>query len=198
MERALFRPWGMAGGGPGVPASITVERQDEAPQLLGRVDMLTLRAGDRVTIRTAGAGGYGDPYRRDPPLVLDDVRRGLLGADAALRDYGVVVRDGAADEAATSARRAELRETVASAGPERAAWDEVFAPALLDRLAAAQAPLSVAQRQAARSALYAQVLALLPAGFPRAAAEPETRAAARMQLESGIAAFERAAEGDQA
>jgi N-methylhydantoinase B len=41
---------------------------------------------------TAGAGGYGDPRRRDPELVLADVIDGKVTAEGAERDYGVVVR----------------------------------------------------------------------------------------------------------
>ncbi len=188
MERALFRPWGMAGGGPGAPAHLLVERAAATPQTLSRIDVLTLARGDRVTLLTAGAGGYGDPFRRDPARVRDDVRRGLLDAAAARRDYGVALADGAVDEAATHAARAGRRDPVDAAGPERSAWDSVFAPDLLDRLASALAPLPVARRQAIRTALYAKVLAALPQGFPATSADAATCAGARAILESGIAA----------
>ncbi len=170
MERALFRPWGMAGGGPGAPALLMIERAGEAPRNLARIDMLELRRGDRVTLLTAGAGGYGDPFRRDPIRVLDDVRRGLLDADDARRDYGVAIVAGALDAPATAALRAAPRTERDAAGPERTAWDSVFAPALLDRLARILQELPVTQRQAVRARLYADVLASLPPGFPAQAA----------------------------
>ena len=187
MERALFRPWGMAGGGPGLPAELLVERAGAAPETLRRVDMLTLARGDRVTLLTAGAGGYGDPFRRDPGRVRDDVMRGLLDEAAARREYGVVISEGAVDAAATRALRAAPRERPAAQGPERTGWDGVFAPDLLDRFAARLAPLPVARRQAVRAALYAKVLAALPRGFPAAPADAATSAAARAIFETGIA-----------
>jgi N-methylhydantoinase B len=52
---------------------------------------LELKPGSRITIREAGAGGYGDPQKRAPEAVLSDVRDGFVTAKAALRDYGVAV-----------------------------------------------------------------------------------------------------------
>lgn len=41
--------------------------------------------------------------------MLRDVRRDLVSAEAAQRDYGVVIRDDAVDEAATDVLRAAQR-----------------------------------------------------------------------------------------
>ncbi len=57
-----------------------------------------------------GAGGWGDPLARAPGLVLRDVQRDLVSAEAALREYGVVVSGDTVDEAATEAERARHRE----------------------------------------------------------------------------------------
>jgi N-methylhydantoinase B len=40
---------------------------------------------------TAGGGGYGVPYERDPELVRQDVIAGYVTVDAARQDYGVVI-----------------------------------------------------------------------------------------------------------
>ena len=55
-----------------------------------------------------GGGGYGDPKSRDPARVLRDVRDGIVGREAAERDYGVAITtDGhAVDAARTAALRA--------------------------------------------------------------------------------------------
>jgi len=37
------------------------------------------------------ASGFGDPHERDPKRVLDDLLDGMITADDARRDYGVVV-----------------------------------------------------------------------------------------------------------
>ena len=40
---------------------------------------------------TPGGGGWGDPFNRDPDLVLRDVQDGVVSPEAARNDYGVVV-----------------------------------------------------------------------------------------------------------
>jgi len=55
-----------------------------------------------------GGGGYGDPYLRPPEKVLNDVKNGVVSAEKAVEDYGVVVdgKTNALNEEAT----AELRK----------------------------------------------------------------------------------------
>ena len=56
------------------------------------------------------AGGYGDPLERDPARVLDDVLDGLISAETAERDYGVVIVAGShVDAVATESARAARR-----------------------------------------------------------------------------------------
>ena len=63
--------------------------------------------GERLMLYMAGGGGMGNPKHRDPALVAQDVRGGLVSVDAAARDYGVVVSaDGVLDASATKALRA--------------------------------------------------------------------------------------------
>jgi N-methylhydantoinase B/oxoprolinase/acetone carboxylase alpha subunit len=45
----------------------------------------------RITLETAGGGGFGQPAERDPRQVLADVRSGLVSAQAAEEKYGVTV-----------------------------------------------------------------------------------------------------------
>ena len=67
-------------------------------------------AGERLVMEMPGGGGYGDPFERDPERVRDDVRNELVSAEAAARDYGVVLAaDGSVDRSATEVRRAEAR-----------------------------------------------------------------------------------------
>ena len=66
-------------------------------------------AGDRVVLEMPGGGGLGDACSRDADLVAQDVHNGLVSAQAALRDYGVVLRDdGRVDVEATRAARGTL------------------------------------------------------------------------------------------
>jgi N-methylhydantoinase B len=72
---------------------------------------VVLRAGDVVRIESAGGGGFGDAREREPELVLDDVRAGLVTRDVAERTYGVALSpDGnAVDPTRTAALRSPSR-----------------------------------------------------------------------------------------
>ena len=110
-DRATIPPWGINGGRHGGCSTKTLIRASgEVVELPSKIDQVPVSAGDTLVFRTAGAGGWGDPLDRDPELVLRDVLRDLVSAEAALRDYGVVIDGDAVDRAATEAERARLRE----------------------------------------------------------------------------------------
>jgi len=52
-----------------------------------------LLAGDSLQITVPSGGGFGDPHKRDPLKVLEDVLDGFTTAEAADRDYGVVLKE---------------------------------------------------------------------------------------------------------
>ncbi|MEM9475244.1 MAG: hydantoinase B/oxoprolinase family protein [Pseudomonadota bacterium] len=132
LERFVFRPWGVAGGGPGAVCRVILNHGLSTERELGKLDMYVAEAGDRITILTAGGGGYGDPFTRDPAAVLRDVVAGFVSVEAAARDYGVAVADGAIDVAATTALRADrVAPADFNFGPEREAWERVFDDATL-------------------------------------------------------------------
>ena len=62
--------------------------------------------------RTAGGGGWKDPFDRPSEKVFKDVRNGLVSIEKAKSDYGVVLdaKTLAIDESATDKLRVELRE----------------------------------------------------------------------------------------
>lgn len=137
LERFVFRPWGVAGGGPGAVCRVILNHGMPGERDLGKLDMYVAEAGDRVTILTAGGGGFGDPFERDPAAVLRDVVAGFVSVEKAATDHGVVVRNGALDGAATEALRAQGPARPAfDFGPERAAWEQVFDDATLCALSA--------------------------------------------------------------
>jgi N-methylhydantoinase B len=72
-----------------------------------------LDRGDVFFQNTSGGGGYGDPLEREPALVRQDVVDGLVSVECAATSYGVVVLTPShrVDEAATAARREELRRS---------------------------------------------------------------------------------------
>ena len=101
-------PWGLFGGADGATAESFVQEAG-APELR-REDPAkkVMPAGSLVVLRSAGGGGWGDPYARDPKRVLADVVEGHVSVEAAERDYGVVIDPvtQVLDEAATRRRRA--------------------------------------------------------------------------------------------
>ena len=64
---------------------------------------MRVMAGERFTCVGPAGGGYGDPLKRDPASVADDVADGFVSADTAKKDYGVMLTaSGAVDAGATA------------------------------------------------------------------------------------------------
>lgn len=159
LERFRFRPWGVYGGLPGSPGRAVLNPGTEGERDLGKITAARFRAGDVVAIIGAGGGGYGDPLRRDPQRVLADWRAGLLSEEAARRDYGVVIRDGAVDVEATAALRAARRSMREAPEPfnfcaEREALERQWPPAVLDAVNRWLYRQPVNKRPLLRSALF--------------------------------------------
>jgi N-methylhydantoinase B len=114
-ERWLTYPWGVNGGETGMRSTKRLVRGDGSEEWLpAKVEGIAVRAGDLLYFNTWGGGGWGDPYTRDPQLVLDDVNRGLVSVEGAQR-YGVVIMgdrvgEFAVDETATAALREQRVE----------------------------------------------------------------------------------------
>lgn len=90
-ERWLTYPWGVNGGDTGMRSTKRLVRTDGSEEWLpAKVEGIKVKAGDLLYFNTWGGGGWGDPYAREPQLVLDDVERGLVSAAGAAR-YGVVI-----------------------------------------------------------------------------------------------------------
>lgn len=108
IEGKINPPKGVRGGHDGAEPSAWVEdlktgERREIP-VVGRYD---LQSGEKVVSITPGGGGYGDPLERDVLAVLDDYRESRVTLEAAAADYGVVITEGAVDEAATAKIREE-------------------------------------------------------------------------------------------
>ena len=109
-ERWLTYPWGVLGGETGKRSTKKLVRKDGSEEWLpAKIEGVKVQAGDLLYFNTWGGGGWGDPYDRDPALVLQDIARRLVTPEGAKR-YGVIVsEDGVFDEVATEARRAQLK-----------------------------------------------------------------------------------------
>ncbi|MGI9658351.1 MAG: hydantoinase B/oxoprolinase family protein, partial [Gaiellaceae bacterium] len=106
-DRALLSPWGLGGAKHGGQSSKAILRADGTrEELPSKIDNVAVLAGDRIVFRSAGAGGWGDPLEREQAIVERDVKRRLVSAESAERDYGVVI----GDKDGTEALRKRLSE----------------------------------------------------------------------------------------
>jgi N-methylhydantoinase B len=108
MDNCLFPPYGVAGGQAGRPGEILLNPDTPRQrQISATSDGVDLQRGDLIRLITCGGGGWGDPFRRDPMTVQQDVARGFVTIQGALKDYGVVLDPltNAIDKAATEERR---------------------------------------------------------------------------------------------
>ncbi|MEL0079998.1 MAG: hydantoinase B/oxoprolinase family protein [Rhodospirillales bacterium] len=87
-DRHDTQPYGIFGGKAGARAE-TILNPDTHPQTLGSKDVTSLKRGDIVSFRLAGAGGYGPPAERDLKAIKRDIADGYISVNAAARDYGV-------------------------------------------------------------------------------------------------------------
>lgn len=136
-DRSVFSAWGLRGGMPGQASRFVKNPGTQGAIELGSTDIVLCDPNDVILIQGPGAGGYGDPARRDPALVADDVRRGLVSAESARRDYGVaLVADNMVDPAETERLRAARppREMEFGHGPGRAAFEAIWTVPRYDAL----------------------------------------------------------------
>ncbi|MGL4238949.1 hydantoinase B/oxoprolinase family protein [Tabrizicola sp.] len=82
MDHGRVGPQGALGGQDGAVNRVEVIRNGVTmvPEHLSKAQDIALKPGDRVRVRTPGGGGYGDPAKRDPGLVAEDVRLGRYDA----------------------------------------------------------------------------------------------------------------------
>jgi N-methylhydantoinase B len=90
-DRNETPPHGLFGAGPGALGVTMLNPDTPQQRRLHSKGTYRLAAGDVISWRTAGAGGYGRADQREPALVLHDVQEGLVSPDAAARDYKVKV-----------------------------------------------------------------------------------------------------------
>jgi N-methylhydantoinase B len=100
-ERVKNPARGRDGGGTGGAGQVSL-RSGRPIRPKGRQ---TVPPRDTIRLALPGGGGFGDPYARDPQRVLDDVVDGLITAEEAIRDYGVVTANGRIDIAETERLR---------------------------------------------------------------------------------------------
>jgi N-methylhydantoinase B len=103
-DRDKTGPSGAFGGEDGRRAEYLLIREGGETRLSSKTTV-ELEAGDVVSCRTCGGGGYGPAAERDPERVARDVREGKVSVDRARDVYRVALVGGAVDEQATNALR---------------------------------------------------------------------------------------------
>lgn len=110
-DRCVLSPFGVSTGTSGAHNSFTYRRggvEYQPGKIPGKATGCTVRRGDIIIMRSAGGGGYGNPFERPFDEVSADVAKGYLSVEGAERDYGVIVsEDGTIDEAASTTLREE-------------------------------------------------------------------------------------------
>lgn len=102
-DRTEYPPRGREGGGNGIKGALALKKAGIRLKSKGRQ---VIPAGDMLVLEMPGGGGYGDPHLRDPELVLEDVRSGLVTHENARDIYGVeITADFMVDRAATEKMR---------------------------------------------------------------------------------------------
>ncbi|MEM7542828.1 MAG: hydantoinase B/oxoprolinase family protein [Pseudomonadota bacterium] len=119
-ERSVV--WGIKGGLPSRPHGLWLEQQGEAKFLGAVFSDVPVYSGARFWRGTAGGGGFGDPLKRDPEAVLEDVIDEYVSVERAAKDYGVVLKvidEDLAEYEIDQAATVEARKEIAAS---RTAW----------------------------------------------------------------------------
>lgn len=111
IQKTKTEGWGLKGGKPGAKNVVALftneDNWDERIEVLVDNDDLhekkegeakfagmfrgTFQPGEVISNRSGGGGGFGNPYRRDPKKVREDVIDGYVSREAAREEYGVVI-----------------------------------------------------------------------------------------------------------
>jgi N-methylhydantoinase B len=87
-------PKGIDGGGDGKTGRCTLNPgTDEERVIPSRFSDYTLHPGDIVRLETPGGGGLGNPLKRDPAMVLIDVRNHYVTLEKARALYAVAIEE---------------------------------------------------------------------------------------------------------
>jgi N-methylhydantoinase B len=84
--RYIYPPEGIFGGQDGSLAQYLKNGENADPSTLTFCE-----PGDKISFVSAGGGGYGDPFERDPKAVERDVQYEYVSIEKAKTDYGVVI-----------------------------------------------------------------------------------------------------------
>jgi N-methylhydantoinase B len=84
--RYIYPPHGIFGGKDGSLAQFLKNGEDADPS-----GLTFCEPNDQISFISAGGGGYGNPFERDPKAVEHDVKYGYVSIERAEKDYGVII-----------------------------------------------------------------------------------------------------------
>jgi N-methylhydantoinase B len=103
-DRHEVKPWPLFGGQPGGNGGTQIMQQGDdkwhtVKELFGKVSTskyanVHFEPGDRILLWTPGGGGYGDPAKRDPAMVEEDVAEGYVTPAGEAAFYGKAANAG--------------------------------------------------------------------------------------------------------
>ncbi len=108
-KKSKTPPWALAGGLSPEPNTMHFFPDTERSKKTG-THRAAVEVGDRIVSISAGGGGHGHPWKREPQKVLDDVLDGYVSTEAARELYKVAIENGRIDEEATSRLRERQTE----------------------------------------------------------------------------------------
>jgi N-methylhydantoinase B len=91
-DRVRYPARGLGGGSAGAPGDYYLRHPDGRIERPNPKQTILVAPETEIWIELPGGGGIGDPHRRAPDLVLEDVRAGLVSPEQAAAAYGLVVR----------------------------------------------------------------------------------------------------------
>lgn len=89
-DRQKFAPQGLFGGKEGSKGELILNPGTPKEEKQKSKGVTQIKAGDVLSIRLPGSGGYGDPRDRDPQKVRWDVINGKISLESATENYKVV------------------------------------------------------------------------------------------------------------
>ncbi len=115
-DRSKTMPYGLAGGESGTPSKNVLNPGTPEERSLPAMVTTTIAPGEIIRFVIPGAGGWGDPFTRDPTAVAEDVCDGKLTPAYVRQHYRVVVDEaGKLDAAATASLRNKRRHKSSAA-----------------------------------------------------------------------------------
>ncbi|WP_336980872.1 hydantoinase B/oxoprolinase family protein [Altererythrobacter fulvus] len=98
-ERFRNAPWGVFGGTKGGTGRFLVRRADGREEVLPtKPAFVEIHPDEALIVETAGAGGYGDPARRDPVAIAEDLASGKFSAAYLASHYPQFSEAGATED----------------------------------------------------------------------------------------------------